>query len=198
MEKLTTTLTMDEISDTIRNCQKCSLFKTRTKAVPGEGDYKSVVMFVGEAPGGDEDIQGRPFIGRAGQLLTRILDSVHISRKNVFITNIVKCRPPGNRNPHKKEVDRCLPFLESQIALINPKIIVTLGSIPTKFMLDLEEPISMLRGKWFPWTGGIKIFPMFHPSYLLRHEETTPGSPKDLTWRDIRALKKTLDQIKNN
>ncbi len=198
MEMPTSILTMDELSDAIRNCQKCPLAQTRNKAVPGEGDYNSVVMLVGEAPGGDEDLYGRPFIGKAGQLLTRILDSVQINRKKVFITNIVKCRPPGNRNPNKSEVNTCLPFLESQIALINPKIIVTLGSIPTKFLLDVEEPISRLRGKWFPWIGGIKIFPMFHPSYLLRHEETTPGSPKELTWRDIRELKRTLEQIKEN
>ena len=193
-----TTLTMDELAETIRNCQKCSLSQTRNKAVPGEGDYNSVVMFVGEAPGGDEDLHGRPFIGKAGQLLTRILQSVQMSRKNVFITNVVKCRPPGNRNPNKSEVDFCLPYLESQIALINPKIIVTLGSISTKFLLNTEEPISRLRGQWFPWIGNIKIFPMFHPSYLLRHEEITPGSPKELTWRDIKELKRVLEEIKND
>lgn len=190
-----TSFTMDEIAEVIRNCQRCPLSKTRHNAVPGEGNYNSLVMFVGEAPGGDEDIQGLPFIGKAGQLLTRILQSVQIKRKNVFITNIVKCRPPENRNPLKSEVEICLPYLESQIALINPKIIVTLGSVPTKFLLNSEESISRLRGQWFFWTGGIKIFPMFHPSYLLRHEETTPGSPKELTWRDIRELKRELDTL---
>ena len=188
-------LTMEELAERIKNCQKCSLSQTRKKAVPGEGDYRSIVMFIGEAPGGDEDREGLPFIGRAGQLFTRILQSVQIERREVFITNIVKCRPPGNRNPNKEEIDICLPYLESQIALINPKIIVTLGSVPTKCLLNTDEAISRLRGQWFPWIGGIRIFPMFHPSYLLRHQETTPGSPKELTWRDIRELKKILSQL---
>lgn len=197
MDKTTISLTLNGLSDTIRNCQKCVLAQTRTNAVPGEGSPNSLVMFVGEAPGADEDIQGQPFIGKAGQLLTRILKSVKIIRKNVFITNIVKCRPPGNRNPNKSEIDICLPYLEAQIALINPKIIVTLGSVPTKCLLNRDEPISRVRGQWFLWTGGIKIFPMFHPSYLLRNDQTTPGSPKELTWRDIKELKRELDLLKN-
>lgn len=188
-----TEFTIEELADTIRKCQKCHLSRTRKMAVPGEGNPNSIVMFVGEAPGGDEDREGLPFIGRAGQLFTRILQSVQIDRKSVFITNIVKCRPPENRNPNKSEIDLCLPYLESQIALINPKIIVTLGSVSAKCLLNSEEAISRLRGKWFSWTGGIKIFPMFHPSYLLRHQETTPGSPKELTWRDIQELKRVLD-----
>ena len=186
-------LTMEELAEKIKNCQKCFLSQTRNKAVPGEGDHHSIVMFIGEAPGGDEDREGLPFIGRAGQLFTRILQSVQIERKEVFITNIVKCRPPGNRNPNKEEINICLPYLESQIALINPKIIVTLGSVPTKCLLNTDEAISRLRGQCFPWIGGIRIFPMFHPSYLLRHQETTPGSPKVLTWRDIQELKKMLN-----
>ncbi len=195
MDISATLLAMEEIVNKIENCHECPLSKTRIKTVPGEGNYSSVVMFVGEAPGRDEDKEGIPFIGRAGQLLDRILDSVEIDRKDVFITNMVKCRPPKNRNPNNSEIDTCLPYLESQIALINPRIIVTLGSVPTKYLLNKEDPISRLRGQWFNWIGGIKIFPMFHPSYLLRHQETTPGSPKELTWRDIRELKKTLSQL---
>lgn len=191
----TISLTMEELAEKIRDCQKCPLSQTRKKAVPGEGSHNSVVMFVGEAPGGDEDKEGLPFIGRAGQLFTRILQSVQIERKDVFITNIVKCRPPQNRNPNKSEIEICLPYLESQIALINPKIIVTLGSVPTKCLLNTDDAISRLRGQWFPWLGGIKIFPMFHPSYLLRHQETTPGSPKELTWRDIQELKRMLNKF---
>ena len=188
-------LTMAELAEKIRNCQKCPLSQTRKKAVPGEGNHNSIVMFVGEAPGGDEDREGLPFIGRAGQLFTRILQSVQIERKDVFITNIVKCRPPENRNPNKSEIEICLPYLESQIALINPKIIVTLGSVPTKCLLSTDDAISRLRGQWFTWLGGIKIFPMFHPSYLLRHQEATPGSPKELTWRDIQELKRMLNKF---
>jgi DNA polymerase len=195
MDMPTISLTMEELAEKIRDCQKCPLSQTRKKAVPGEGSHNSVVMFVGEAPGGDEDREGLPFIGRAGQLFTRILQSVQIERKDVFITNIVKCRPPQNRNPNKSEIEICLPYLESQIALINPKIIVTLGSVPTKCLLNTDDAISRLRGQWFPWLGGIKIFPMFHPSYLLRHQETTPGSPKELTWRDIQELKRMLNKF---
>lgn len=195
MDMPTISLTMEELAEKIRDCQKCPLSQTRKKAVPGEGSHNSVVMFVGEAPGGDEDKEGLPFIGRAGQLFTRILQSVQIERKDVFITNIVKCRPPQNRNPNKSEIEICLPYLESQIALINPKIIVTLGSVPTKCLLNTDDAISRLRGQWFPWLGGIKIFPMFHPSYLLRHQETTPGSPKELTWRDIQELKRMLNKF---
>ncbi len=195
MDMPTISLTMEELAEKIRDCQKCPLSQTRKKAVPGEGSHNSVVMFAGEAPGGDEDREGLPFIGRAGQLFTRILQSVQIERKDVFITNIVKCRPPENRNPNKSEIEICLPYLESQIALINPKIIVTLGSVPTKCLLNTDDAISRLRGQWFPWLGGIKIFPMFHPSYLLRHQETTPGSPKELTWRDIQELKRMLNKF---
>ncbi len=195
MDMPTIALTMEELAKKIKDCQKCPLSQTRKKAVPGEGSHNSIVMFVGEAPGGDEDREGLPFIGRAGQLFTRILQSVQIERKEVFITNIVKCRPPENRNPNKNEIEICLPYLESQIALINPKIIVTLGSVPTKCLLSTDDAISRLRGQWFPWLGGIKVFPMFHPSYLLRHQETTPGSPKELTWRDIQELKRVLDKF---
>ena len=198
MDKTTISLTMDELASTIRTCQKCELYQTRTKAVPGEGSYNSLVMFVGEAPGRDEDLQGIPFVGRAGQLLTRILQAIDIKREDIFITNIVKCRPPGNRNPNQNEIDICLPYLEGQIALINPKIIVTLGSVPTKCLLKNETPISKARGQWFPWTGGIKIFPIFHPSYLLRYAQTTPGSPKELTWQDIKELKRELDSLKES
>lgn len=198
MSEQVMSLTMDEIAEKIKICTQCPLYKTRNHAVPGEGSFFSPVMFVGEAPGEVEDLHGKPFIGKAGQLLTKILKSVQIERKDIFITNMIKCRPPGNRNPSKSEVEVCLPYLESQIALINPRIIVTLGNIPTKFLLDTGEGITKLRGQWFDWTGGIKIFPMFHPSYLLRHEETTPGSPKDLTWQDIKELKRALNSLNNH
>jgi DNA polymerase len=195
MHDPTISLTMKELEEKIINCQQCPLHSTRHNAVPGEGNYKSQVLFVGEAPGEVEDLHGKPFIGKAGQLLSKILQSGKIKREDVFITNVVKCRPPGNRNPNKTEVETCFPYLESQIALINPKIIVTLGNTPTKYLLNSQDGISKVRGQWFDWLGGIKIFPMFHPSYLLRHEERTPGSPKELTWRDIQELKKMLDQI---
>jgi len=108
---------------------------------------------------------------------------------------MLKCRPPGNRNPSKSEIETCLPFLESQIALINPKIIVTLGNVPTQFFLETTKGITKLRGNWYDWLGEIKIFPMFHPSYLCRNESTAPGSPKAKTWHDIQTLKEAMDEL---
>jgi DNA polymerase len=195
MSKNINTLTMQEIAEEIKKCKKCPLYLSRNKVVPGEGNEKSNVIFIGEAPGGEEDLKGKPFIGKAGQLFTKILHSVNIKRKDIFITNMLKCRPPGNRNPSKSEIEACLPYLEAQIALINPKIIVTLGNVPTQHLLKTTQGITKIRGQWFDWIGDIKIFPMFHPSYLLRNEGTYPGSPKDLTWKDIKTLKKTMDEL---
>jgi len=188
-------LTMEEVAEECRSCEKCPLYLSRTTVVPGEGNVKSKIIFVGEAPGEEEDLKGKPFVGKAGQLLTKILHSVNINREEVYITNMVKCRPPGNRNPSLSEIETCLPYLETQIALINPKIIVTLGNIPTQYLLDSKEGITKLRGQWFDWLGEIKIFPMFHPSYLLRNEGTFPGSPKELTWKDVKTLKKAIDDL---
>lgn len=188
-------LTIEEVAKKCKSCKKCPLYQTRTKVVPGEGSEKAKVIFVGEAPGEEEDLKGKPFVGRAGQLLTKILQSVDIKREDIFITNMLKCRPPGNRNPSKSEIETCLPYLETQIALINPKIIVTLGNVPTQFLLEATQGITKLRGQWFDWLGEIKIFPMFHPSYLCRNESTAPGSPKARTWQDIKTLKEAMDEL---
>ena len=195
MPKDINSLTIEEVAEECKNCEKCPLYLSRTKVVPGEGNDKSKVMFIGEAPGEEEDLEGIPFVGKAGRLLTKILKSVDIKRKDIFITNMTKCRPPGNRNPSKSEIETCLPYLETQIALINPKIIVTLGNVPTQHLLETTQGITKLRGKWLDWMGEIKIFPMFHPSYLLRNESTFPGSPKDLTWKDIQTLKEAMDEL---
>ena len=149
-------------------------------------------LTIEEAPGEEEDLQGKPFVGKAGQLLTKILQSIDIKREDIFITNMVKCRPPANRNPSPSEIETCYPYLETQIALINPKIIVTLGNVPTQYLLETTQGISKLRGQWFDWLGEIKIFPMFHPSYLLRNEDILPGSPKALTWKDVKTLKRAM------
>jgi len=195
MSKNLNPLTIEEVAKECRNCKKCPLYLSRTKVVPGEGNAKSKVMFIGEAPGEEEDLKGKPFVGKAGQLLTKILQSVDIKREDIFITNMLKCRPPGNRNPSKSEIETCFPYLETQIALINPKIIVTLGNVPTQYLLETIQGITKIRGEWFDWLGGIKILPMFHPSYLLRNEGTYPGSPKELTWKDIKTLKKAIDEL---
>jgi len=188
-------LTIEEVANEIGKCKKCPLYQTRHNVVPGEGNTHSKIVFIGEAPGEEEDFKGIPFVGRAGQLFSKILQSVNIKREDIFITNMLKCRPPGNRNPSKSELETCLPYLETQIALINPKIIVTLGNIPTQFILETTKGITRMRGNWFDWLGGIKIFPMFHPSYLLRNASTAPGSPKAKTWLDIKTLKEAMEDL---
>ncbi|MBS3740361.1 uracil-DNA glycosylase, partial [Candidatus Bipolaricaulota bacterium] len=136
--------------------------------------------------------QGRPFVGRAGNKLTEILDSVSFQRSEVYITNVVKCRPPENRAPKTDEVNSCIPYLEAQIAEINPSIIVTLGNAATKTLLETDEGITSTRGKFYSWRGEIQIFPMFHPSYLLRNPSKEKGSPKYKTWQDIKKVKEAL------
>lgn len=185
-------LDLEEIAEQIRNCTKCRLSENRTNAVPGEGDGNTEVLFVGEGPGEQEDRQGRPFVGRAGNKLTDILDSVSIKRNKIYITNVVKCRPPENREPKTDEVNSCIPYLEAQIAEINPSIIVTLGNAATKTLLETDEGITSTRGKFYSWRGEIQIFPMFHPSYLLHNPSKEKGSPKYKTWQDIKKVKNTL------
>jgi DNA polymerase len=176
------------------DCRKCPLAEGRNNVVFGEGNPDADVMFIGEGPGGDEDEQGVPFVGRAGKLLTKILESVEISRKEIFITNVVKCRPPGNRVPTMEEMTVCDEYLQAQIALIKPKIIVCLGSTPTKWILRTTEGITKIRGRWFNWRN-ISVMPMFHPSYLLRNASTKVGSPKHQTWLDIQEVKKRWESL---
>jgi DNA polymerase len=153
-------------------------------------------MFVGEGPGADEDASGRPFVGKAGQLLTKILESVKIDRQDVYITNIVKCRPPNNRVPTTEEKSACAPYLLSQIAIVRPKVIVALGPTALSFFVNDEKiRMTQARGKLYDWLGGIKIFVMFHPSYLLRYPSRDPGSPKSLTWEDIQKIRKMYDRL---
>ena len=156
MSKNFNPLTIEEVAKECKVCEKCPLYLSRTEVVPGEGNVKSKVMLIGEAPGEDEDLRGEPFVGKAGQLLTKILQSVDIKREDIFITNMLKCRPPANRNPSKSEIETCFPYLETQIAIINPKIIVTLGNIPTQYLLETTQGITKIRGQWFDWLGGIK------------------------------------------
>jgi len=171
-----------------KQCEKCPLASGRQNVVFGEGDRSTRLLFVGEAPGLEEDQQGIPFVGRAGQLLTKIFEAAGIDRKDIFITNVVKCRPPGNRVPSIEEMLACEEFLKAQIALINPAILVCLGATPTKWILKTGESISRMRGKWFDWKG-IKVMPMFHPSFLLRNQSKKRGGPKDLTWTDIQEVR---------
>lgn len=169
-------------------CQKCPLHSGRKSVVFGDGSLTSGLLFIGEAPGAEEDEKGIPFVGRAGQLLTKIIEAAGMDRKNIFITNVIKCRPPENRPPAIEEMLACEDLLKSQIALLNPSIIVCLGATPTKWLLKTSEAISKVRGRWFEWKG-IMVMPMFHPSFLLRNQSNKKGSPKDLTWTDIQAVR---------
>lgn len=182
------------IQEKVARCRSCPLCETRHLTVFGEGPMDADIMFIGEGPGKDEDERGRPFVGKAGQLLSQIFQAAGLPREEVFISNVVKCRPPGNRVPAVEEMISCFPFLEAQIALIAPKMIICLGSTPTKWMLKTSEGITKLRGRWFKWRG-IDLMPMFHPSYLLRNQSRKKGSPKDLTWDDIREIKRRRDLL---
>ena len=177
-------------------CRACPLAATRTKVVFGDGDPNSKLLFIGEGPGADEDAQGLPFVGRAGQLLTQILTAAGINRSEVYITNIVKCRPPDNRVPAPQETVLCDKHLQTQIMLIDPLLIVLLGNTPMRWILQTNEGISKLRGRWFEWRG-IAVMPMFHPSYLLRNQSRTIDSPKSLTWIDIQEVKRRWDEVKS-
>lgn len=160
----------------------------------GEGNPDAALLIVGEAPGEDEDLSGRPFVGRAGQLLDRILESVGLDRDAIYITNIVKFRPPGNRNPRPDEIKASEAVLLEQIRLIRPQVIATLGNVPTQYFLASREGISKCRGSWREW-NGIRLFPLYHPAYLLRNPSRERGSPKWQMWQDMQVLKAELDAL---
>jgi uracil-DNA glycosylase len=180
-------LTLEAIREEIGDCTRCKLHKGRNSIVYGEGDPKATIVFVGEGPGFEEDQQGRPFVGAAGQLLTDIIEKgMKIKRAEVYICNIVKCRPPNNRNPEPDEVEACIGFVKKQIRAINPKVIVTLGNVPTQNLLNTKQGITRMRGTWQEYEG-IPVMPTFHPSYLLR----SPGEKKKV-WEDIQLVMKKL------
>jgi uracil-DNA glycosylase family 4 len=178
---------LESIREEIGDCTRCKLHKGRNSIVYGEGDPKATIVFVGEGPGFEEDQQGRPFVGAAGQLLTDIIEKgMKIKRAEVYICNIVKCRPPNNRNPEPDEVEACIGFVKKQIAAIRPKVIVTLGNVPTQNLLNTKQGITKIRGVWQEYEG-IPVMPTFHPSYLLR----SPGEKK-WVWIDIKKVMERL------
>ncbi len=181
--------TLSFLEREIKNCRECPLSKTRENAVPGEGNINAELMFVGEGPGRDEDIQGKPFVGKAGGLLTRIIKAMKFEREDVYITNVVKCRPPENRNPRISEIEKCQKYLLKQIELISPKVIVTLGNVPTQFFLNETRGITSLRGKLSHYQD-IKIMPTFHPSYLVRNEGNK--ELKKMVWEDMQKVMAVL------
>ena len=165
-----------------RVCTKCRLANTRTQVVWGTGTPNADLMFIGEAPGRDEDLQGKPFVGRAGQLLTDIIKAMQLTRDDVYIANVIKCRPPENRNPEPDELEQCRPHILRQIELIQPKVIVTLGKFALQSLTGKAFTISSVRGQWLDW-NGIKVMPTYHPAYLLR----TPSAKKDV-WADMKQV----------
>ncbi len=187
---------MEIIAERIKRCNACPLHSERLNPVPGEGSLDSPIIFVGEGPGEEEDKSGRPFVGRAGQLLTRMLEEVGLKRELVYITNVVKCRPPGNRVPTTQEMNACGHYLLAQIGAINPKVIVSLGGTALSFFLEKKVSITKMRGKEIPWIGGKIVFPTFHPSYLLRNKATGPGSAYDLAMQDMRKIREYYDKYK--
>jgi DNA polymerase len=175
--------TLEALRAGIGDCRRCKLAPHRTNLVFGVGNPSARLVFVGEAPGGDEDLRGEPFVGRAGQLLTEIITKgMGLRREDVYIANVIKCRPPGNRNPEPDEVATCEPFLVRQLELIRPQVIVALGKFAAQTLLRTKTPITKLRGQWADYQG-IKVMPTFHPAYLLRN----PGD-KRLVWADIKAV----------
>ena len=174
-------LTLQEIREDIGDCTRCKLSTLgRRQVVFGVGNPDADLMFVGEAPGADEDVQGVPFVGRAGQLLTKMIEAMGFARDEVYIANVVKCRPPENRNPEPDEIERCEPFLFRQIESVRPKVIVALGAFAAKTLLRTQDPISRLRGRVFEYHGA-RLVPTFHPSFLLR----SPGQKK-YAWDDLK------------
>ena len=174
------------------DCQLCRLSEKRHKVVFGEGDPHAAVMFIGEGPGAEEDRTGRPFVGQAGQLLERMLFAIGFQREQVYITNIVKCRPPGNRDPKEDEVAPCAPYLDQQIELIAPKVLVALGKPASHRLTGTKKPISALRGRWVSYRG-VPLMPVFHPAYVLRNEIL-----KREAWDDLKKIKQRLDSIETS
>jgi DNA polymerase len=179
------------IAKAVESCTRCPLFKTATRGVPGEGDPKARLVCVGEAPGANEDETGRPFVGQAGQLLTQILAAVDLTREEVFITNVVKHRPPGNRNPAPNEIEACSPYLVRQLELIKPKVIVAFGTFAAQTLLNTKTPIGKLRGEVHRY-HGIPLVVTYHPAALLRNP-----SWKRPTWEDVKLARRILDSSAN-
>lgn len=179
---------LEEIEEVVKKCNKCELCSNRTKTVFGVGDSEADIMFIGEGPGADEDLEGEPFVGKAGKLMNQAFLGIGISRERIYIANIVKCRPPNNRTPVKEEANACLDYLRNQVMIIKPKVIVLLGNTALKNILGEEYSITATRGKWID-KKGIKYMPTYHPAALLRDE-----SKKIDFWNDLELVKKEAEE----
>ena len=183
--------TLEDIRSHLGDCQRCRLSNGRTHIVYGQGNPKARLVFVGEGPGADEDRQGLAFVGAAGQLLTKIITAMNLTREEVYICNVIKCRPPGNRNPEADEIEACRPFLERQLTTIAPEVICTLGTFAAQTLLDTTTPISRLRSRFHNY-HGIKLMPTYHPAYLLRNPDQ-----KRAVWEDVQKIMTLLDLKKS-
>jgi len=183
-----TATTLEEVRKELGDCRRCKLHRTRRTLVFGEGNERAKLMLIGEGPGYDEDIQGRPFVGKAGQLLTKIIQAIHLQREEVYITNIIKCRPPQNRNPEPDEIQSCHPFLLKQIEAIQPKIICALGAFAATTLLKTDAKITTLRGRLYD-LEGIKVIPTYHPAYLLRNPDR-----KREVWEDMKQISEWMNE----
>ncbi|MBW1740696.1 MAG: uracil-DNA glycosylase [Deltaproteobacteria bacterium] len=181
--------TLDMIQKDLGNCQRCKLHKRRKHIVFGAGNPRAKLVLVGEAPGHEEDIQGQPFVGEAGQLLTKVLRAIGLTREDVYICNVIKCRPPGNRNPEPDEIATCIPFLRRQLRAIRPKLICALGTFAAQTLLGTNIPISRLRGHFHTYEG-IRLLPTYHPAFLLRN----PSKKRDV-WEDMQKLQKAYERV---
>lgn len=187
---------LQDVRNMCEYCDKCALSQTRTNIVFSGGVPNNKLMLIGEAPGYYEDKKGEPFVGKAGQLLDKIFASVGLSRQNdVYICNTLKCRPPDNRDPLPEEKEACRAYLDAQIEILKPRIILLCGKVALSSMLNTTSGITKVRGKWFDGPYDSKMMPIFHPSYLLRNESHEKGSPKWLMWQDIQAIKKAYDAL---
>ncbi|MGM0599009.1 MAG: uracil-DNA glycosylase [Candidatus Rifleibacteriota bacterium] len=187
---------LERIAEEISKCEKCELCKTRNKTVPGHGPANARLVFIGEAPGADEDASGIPFVGRAGQHFDKILAAAGFDKSEIFICNILKCRPPGNRNPALSEMVSCTPFLQRQLKLIKPDLIACLGNVANRYVIGPDTPgITRIHGEWFQSIFAIPTMAMYHPSYLVRSASRAKGSPNWQMWQDIQKLKKRFDSV---
>ena len=183
---------LDDVREWLGECRRCGLCQARKSIVFGDGNAQSKLLFVGEGPGAEEDARGLPFVGRAGQLLTKIIEAIGYRREDFYIANVVKCRPPQNRTPTPEEIGSCTPFLMAQVDSIRPLVIVALGSTAALFLTNSRGPISALRGKFHPlfWNPEILVMPTYHPAYLLRNP-----AAKRLVWEDVKLVKENVDRL---
>jgi len=189
MDAMDTEMLWKQLVRAVETCQKCGLSETRTHAVPGEGNPDADLMFIGEGPGRDEDLSGRPFVGKAGQLLDKMIAAIGLKREEVYIANIVKCRPPGNRVPRESEAESCLPYLRRQVYLVRPRIIVCLGATAMRYVIDRKASITSIRGQWFE-RKGYWLMATYHPAALLRD----PDKKYD-AWEDFKKIRDKLHEL---